>query len=139
MSCYVQLKITSAINICCSGSQAYQQVWLRGDPEGPAAHVHEGVKLVDKSGWVAIGDLLPGENQTPETMKLQQAIIRAVDNEAATKWTQTIGEENQNSANFSYTVGYSVIQVSLEIKIFRRTFFLFQSFGEVSKYKKDGD
>ena len=45
--------------IWCSGSPAYQQAWLRGDPEGPAAHVHEGVQLADKSGWVAIGEVLP--------------------------------------------------------------------------------
>ena len=112
-----------------SGSPAYQQVWLRGDPEGPTAHVHEGVQLADKSGWVAIGELLPGENQTPEVFKVgerqywrklrfpEQAIIRAVDNEAATKWTQIIGEANQDPANSSYTVGFSVIQVSQSLSL----------------------
>ena len=104
-----------------SGSPTYQQVWLRGDPEGPTAHVHEGVQLADKSGWVAIGELLPGENQTPEVFKVrerqywrklrfpEQAIIRAVDNEAATKWTQIIGEANQDPANSSYTVTDNVV------------------------------
>ena len=47
-----------------------------------------------------------------------QAIIRAVDNEAATKWTQIIGEENQNPANSSYTVGFSVIQVSTNQSVY---------------------
>ena len=67
-------------NICCSGSTnvstAYQQVWLRGDPDGPTAHVHEGVRLADKSGWVAIGELLPGENQTPEVFKVRERLGR---------------------------------------------------------------
>ena len=46
---------------------------------------------------------------------LEQAIIRAVDNEAATKWTTIIGEENQNAANSSYTVGFSLVQVSQSV------------------------
>ena len=43
-------------------------------------------------------------------------MIRAVDNEAATLWTQTIGDDNLNPANSAYTVGFSVIQVSLSDK-----------------------
>ena len=30
------------------------------------------VRLADKSGWVAIGELLPGEGQTPEVFKVEQ-------------------------------------------------------------------
>ena len=48
---------------------------------------------------------------------MKQAMIRAVDNEAATKWTATIGDENQNPANSSYTVGFSVVQVSHSVSI----------------------
>ena len=47
---------------------------------------------------------------------VKQAVIRAVDNAAATKWTRIIGDENQNPAETSYSVGYSVIQVSLKQK-----------------------
>ena len=47
-------------------------MWLKGDPEGPAAHVHEGVRLADKSGWAAIGDLLPEENQNPVIRKVRE-------------------------------------------------------------------
>ena len=46
---------------------------------------------------------------------MKQAMIRAVDNEAATKWTATIGEENTNPANSSYSVGFSVVQVSQSV------------------------
>ena len=115
-------------SLYCSGSPGYQQAWLRGDPEGPTAHVHEGVRLADKSGWVAIGELLPDETQTAEVFK---AIIRAVDNEAATKWTTIIGEENINPANSSYTVGFSVIQVSVSQSLYKA-----QLFGGLPKYKK---
>ena len=38
------------------GSKGYTSDWLRG--EGPAAHVHEGIRLQDRSGWVAIGETL---------------------------------------------------------------------------------
>ena len=38
-------------------------------------------------------------------------MIRAVDNEAATKWTQIIGDENLNVKNSAYSVGFSIIQV----------------------------
>ena len=42
-----------------ASSVSYSQEWLRG--EGPTAHPHEGIRLADKSGWVAIGELLPNE------------------------------------------------------------------------------
>ena len=43
---------------------------MRG--EGPLGHVHEGIRLADKSGWVAIGEGLPEENQTPEIFRVGQ-------------------------------------------------------------------
>ena len=49
---------------------AYRQVWLRGDTEGPAAHVHEGLRLADGSGWVAVGGSLPAENQNTLNFKV---------------------------------------------------------------------
>ena len=61
---------------------------------------------------MAIGELLPAENTTPESFK---AMIRAVDNEAATKWTKTLGDLNTDTTKSAYSVGFSVIQVSREI------------------------
>ena len=40
-------------------------------------------------------------------------MIRAVDNEAATSWTQTIGDVNTDTSKSAYSVGFSVIQVSI--------------------------
>ena len=37
-------------------SGGYSQAWLRG--EEPSAHVHEGVRLEDGSGWVGVGQTL---------------------------------------------------------------------------------
>ena len=47
--------------VLISGSESvsYTQEWLRG--EGPQAHPHEGIMLADRSGWVAIGELLPAD------------------------------------------------------------------------------
>ena len=45
-------------------------MWLRGDQAGPAAHVHEGLRLADSQGWVAVGENLPGENQATENFKV---------------------------------------------------------------------
>ena len=37
------------------GSIGYTQEWLRGDEvqESEEAHPHEGLRLMDKSGWIA--------------------------------------------------------------------------------------
>ena len=87
-------------------SAGYRQVWLRGDPEGPVGHVHEGVQLEDRSGWVAVGDLFPGEDQVPA---LYKAMVRAVDNEADTRWTKTFGDDTTSP----YSTGYTVTEVRI--------------------------
>ena len=47
-------------------------------------------------------------------------MIRAVDNEAATSWTQTIGDVNTDTTKSAYSVGFSVIQVSISIRQYHR-------------------
>ena len=56
------LKLTSSGTGGSGGGNVggYSQAWLRG--EGPAAHVHEGIRRADGSGWVAIGDTLPEDD-----------------------------------------------------------------------------
>jgi hypothetical protein len=98
--------LSFAIVILVSGrasSVSYSQEWLRG--EGPTAHPHEGIRLADKSGWVAIGELLPNELRAENF----QAMIRAVDNSAETKWTTLLGEEHSLFRG-SYSVGFSLIE-----------------------------
>ena len=98
------------------GSKGYTQAWLRG--EGPMAHVHEGIRLQDKSGWVAIGETLnedvsrrskvESSHCTQYSAQIYQVQVRRVDNEAATQWTTNIGE----GGGGKFSVGYSVIEVS---------------------------
>jgi len=81
-----------------SGS-SYTQTWLRG--EGPSAHVHEGVRLADNSGWVAIGETLANEGQSQRS----QVLVRYVNNEAATQWSTILGD-----TGVAHSVGFSVIE-----------------------------
>ena len=38
-----------------TGGSGYIQDWLRGDSGQAAAHVHEGLRLADRTGWVGVG------------------------------------------------------------------------------------
>jgi len=78
---------------------SYTQSWLRG--EGPSAHVHEGIRLADKSGWVAIGETLPNEGQS----RRSRVLVRYVNNEAVTQWSTLLGD-----TGVAHSVGYSVIE-----------------------------
>jgi len=81
---------------------SYSQKWLRG--EGPEAHVHEGVRLEERDGWIGVGDTL-GENQ-----KTGQVIVRRVDNSGGTVWTFKEGNSHKTKSKKAYSVGYSVAQ-----------------------------
>ena len=83
------------------GDQSYYQVYLKG--EGPVAHPHEGVRLPDLSGWVAIGQVLPED----ERAFVQQIMVRKVDNEGNTVWTNRIGEKCPHGVE-ECNVGFSV-------------------------------
>ena len=53
------MKQASKIQTSFKGSIGYKKKWLRGDENTDAdggAHVHEGLRLQDKSGWVGIGE-----------------------------------------------------------------------------------
>jgi len=63
--------------------------------------VHEGIRLQDGSGWVAIGETL-----AEDVSARSQVQVRRVDNEAATQWTTSIGEAGAGK----FSVGYSVIE-----------------------------
>merc|ERR1719228_1265051 len=77
---------STGISLSLTGTIAgYSQVWLRG--EGPTAHVHEGIRMADGSGWVAIGNTLPEEKEAEKF----QVLVRYVDNEAETQWSTILG------------------------------------------------
>ena len=63
--------------------------------------------MADKTGWLAVGELLP--DTEPEVFKI---LIRAVDNEATTKWTRIIEDGHQNSSQGAASVEFSIIEVN---------------------------
>ena len=89
------------------------------------AHVHEGIRLADKSGWVGIGETLNEDVSRRSKVSLKdnclpsdkemcsQVQVRRVDNEAATQWTTNIGEGGAGK----FSVGYSVVEVSSTLRI----------------------
>ena len=95
--------LSAELHVPCSGSPGYTQAWLRG--EGPAAHAHEGVRLSDQSGWVAIGEELLDETGG---VGVSQVLVRKVDNDGGTVWSRKLGDTvNTGSA---YSVGYSLVE-----------------------------
>merc|ERR1719228_3238976 len=83
------------------GDESYYQVYLKG--EGPVAHPHEGGRLHDLSGWVAIGQVLPEDQRA----FVQQIMLRRVDNDGNTVWTTRIGESCPHGLE-ECNVGFSV-------------------------------
>ena len=53
---YYIVKFSIAGGVSGGVSGGYSQAWLRG--EEPSAHVHEGVRLEDGTGWVGVGQTL---------------------------------------------------------------------------------
>merc|ERR1719309_1595689 len=53
----------------------YSQAWLRGDE--PYGHVHEGIRLEARDGWVGVGDRIKEEGSNRRT----QVMVRRVDND----------------------------------------------------------
>lgn len=87
-----------------SGSSSYKQEWLRG--EGPYGHVHEGIRLADRSGWVGVGDSYEEELVPPKS----QMMVRRVDNDGKTVWTYSAGESHSNPSKPYFSAGYSIYQ-----------------------------
>jgi len=67
--------VTNAPPVAGTG---YSQAWLRG-PGDVVAHVHEGIELADKSGFVGVGN------------SATQMVVTRVNAEGAKVWTKKIG------------------------------------------------
>merc|ERR1712241_745753 len=82
----------------------YSQDWLRGDEvsERDQAHPHEGLRLADKSGWVAVGQTI---SENPG-----RVLVRRVDNEGTTVWSALFGGDLENDRKEKFSVGFSVAQ-----------------------------
>merc|ERR1711936_843546 len=82
----------------------YSQDWLRGDEvsERDQAHPHEGLRLADKSGWIAVGQTI---SENPG-----RVLVRRVDNEGTTVWSALFGADVGNERKEKFSVGFSVAQ-----------------------------
>jgi len=91
-------------------SIGYTQAWLKGegsDAEG-GAHVHEGLRLSDGSGWVGIGDT----NILGVGDKNGQVLVRKINNDGTTVWSTKIGDSHKTANQKSYSIGFSIYEDS---------------------------
>ena len=101
-----QIVLSTLLFINLSLAIEYNQAWLRG--EGPEAHPHEGIKLSDGSGWVAIGDTLHEEFLNHRT----QVMVRAVDNEAGAIWVKYSRSMHENLKVTKFDAGEISVKYS---------------------------
>jgi hypothetical protein len=88
-----------------SGTSAgYSQAWLKGDD--PYGHVHEGVRLAARDGWVGVGDRIEAEARD----KITQVMVRRIDNTGSKVWTYIVGDSHTSLGQWAYSTGYSIIQ-----------------------------
>jgi len=95
---YLLLVVVLFLGLSTANGIGYTQDWLRGDEVGDRdqAHVHEGLRLADRTGWVGVGGTI--SEQTA-----RKVMVRRIDNEGATVWTATFGTSEES-------VGYSITQ-----------------------------
>merc|ERR1719499_1263180 len=96
--------LTSETGSSGAAGAGYSQAWLRGDE--PYGHVHEGIRLEARDGWVGVGDRIKEEGSNRRT----QVMVRRVDNNGKLVWTYMVGDTHANSNKMSYSAGYSIIQ-----------------------------
>ena len=58
-------------------ASGYSQDWLRGDEvsERDQAHPHEGLRLADKSGWIAVGQTISENPGRVNILQLKKSKI----------------------------------------------------------------
>merc|ERR1711963_724656 len=83
-----------------TGSKGYTQAWLRG-PGDYVAHAHEGLELVDASGFVAVGE-------TSDENNYGAILVTRVDTEGNKVWSKTFGTQ-LSAAHTVVEVGSNVI------------------------------
>ena len=56
---------------------SYNQEWFKGDADADGGHVHEGIQLAARDGFVAVGETLNG-NTKKVLIKLQYSSLLGV-------------------------------------------------------------
>ena len=84
-------------------SVSYNQDWLRGDADAQEGHVHEGIQLAARDGFLGVGETLNGNTK--------KVMVKRADNNGNTVWTTKVGDSP--SSGPGYSAGYSIIQVPI--------------------------
>ena len=84
-------------------SVSYTQDWFRGDADAQGGHVHEGIQLAARDGFLGVGETLNGNTK--------KMMVKRVDNNGNTVWTTKVGQSP--SSGTAYSAGYSIIQVRI--------------------------
>ena len=84
-------------------SVSYTQDWLRGDADAQGGHVHEGIQLAARDGFVGVGETLEGNPK--------KVMVKRADNNGNTVWQTKVGQSA--SSGTGYSAGYSIIQVHI--------------------------
>ena len=84
-------------------SVSYTQDWLRGDADAQGGHVHEGIQLAARDGFLGVGETLNGNTK--------KMMVKRADNNGNTVWTTKVGQSP--SSGTAYSAGSSIIQVRI--------------------------
>merc|ERR1711963_396047 len=83
--------------VSLSSAVSYTQGPIKGDADNEGGHVHEGIQLAARDGFVAVGETLEGNPK--------KIMVKRADNNGNTVWQTKVG---QSGTGFS--AGYSIIQ-----------------------------
>jgi len=83
--------------VSSSSAVSYTQGPIKGDADNEGGHVHEGIQLAARDGFVAVGETLEGNPK--------KIMVKRADNNGNTVWQTKVG---QSGTGFS--AGYSIIQ-----------------------------
>ena len=84
-------------------SVSYTQDWFRGDADAQGGHVHEGIQLAARDGFLGVGETLEGNPK--------KVLVKRADNNGNTVWATKVGQSS--SSGTAYSAGYSIIQVCI--------------------------
>jgi len=85
-------------------SVSYTQDWLRGDADAQGGHVHEGIQLAARDGFLGVGETLEGNPK--------KVLVKRADNNGNTVWATKVGQSS--SSGTAYSAGYSIIQDDID-------------------------
>jgi len=86
--------------VSLSSAVSYTQGPIKGDADNEGGHVHEGIQLAARDGFLGVGETLEGNPK--------KVMVKRADNNGNTVWQTKVGQ-SANSGT-AYSAGYSIIQ-----------------------------